>query len=78
MPPPTLHIPTPAQLSAPVPEKKKKKEKPKDKTPIPGTSWIRVKTSEGNVFFMDKETKRSEWVVPDEIKVCRNSLYDHS
>lgn len=49
--------------------KKKKKEKPKDKTPVPGTSWIRVKTNEGNVFYMNKETKKSEWTVPEEIEV---------
>jgi transcription elongation regulator 1 len=50
-------------------EKKKKKEKPKEKTPILGTSWTRVKTTEGNVFYMNKETKQSEWVIPDDIKV---------
>ncbi len=49
-------------------EKKKKKEKPKDKVPIPGTTWTRVKTTEGNVFYFDKETKLSEWTVPESIK----------
>ncbi|XAO23748.1 hypothetical protein I312_102528 [Cryptococcus bacillisporus CA1280] len=49
-------------------KKKKKKEKPKDKVPIPGTSWMRITTTEGNVFYFEKENKRSEWTVPDEIK----------
>ncbi|WVR07149.1 hypothetical protein IAU60_004190 [Kwoniella sp. DSM 27419] len=49
-------------------EKKKKKEKPKVKVPIPGTGWTRITTSEGNVFYFEKESKRSEWTVPDEIK----------
>jgi transcription elongation regulator 1 len=49
-------------------EKKKKKEKPKDKVPVPGTTWTRVTTSEGNVFYFEKESKRSEWTIPEEIK----------
>jgi transcription elongation regulator 1 len=51
-----------------VKEKKKKKEKPKQKVEIPGTSWTRVTTSEGNVFYFEKENKRSEWTIPEEIK----------
>ncbi|EIW70763.1 hypothetical protein TREMEDRAFT_61270 [Tremella mesenterica DSM 1558] len=47
---------------------KKKKEKPKDRVPIPNTTWTRVTTTEGNVFYFEKESKRSEWTVPDEIK----------
>lgn len=49
-------------------EKKKKKEKPKDKVPVPGTTWTRITTTEGNVFYFEKESKRSEWSVPEEIK----------
>ncbi|KAF8522886.1 hypothetical protein BU17DRAFT_75079 [Hysterangium stoloniferum] len=49
-------------------KEKKKKEKPLLKTPVPGTQWIRVKTTEGNVFWTHKEKKESVWVVPDEIK----------
>lgn len=49
-------------------EKKKKKEKPKQKVPIPATTWVRVTTNEGNIFYFEKESKRSEWTVPDEIK----------
>lgn len=45
-----------------------KKEKPKAKVPIPGTTWTRVTTNEGNVFYFEKESKKSEWSVPDEIK----------
>lgn len=56
-----------APPAAPPKEKKKKKEKPKDKVPIPGTGWMRIKTNEGNVFYFEKESKRSEWTVPDEI-----------
>ncbi|KAF8586990.1 hypothetical protein K439DRAFT_1408071 [Ramaria rubella] len=50
------------------PKEKKKKERPLVKTPIPGTPWLRVKTTEGNVFWTHKERKESVWVVPDEIK----------
>lgn len=57
----------PAAPAAPVKEKKKKKEKAKDKVPIPGTDWMRIRTNEGNVFYFEKETKRSEWTVPEEI-----------
>ncbi|KAL1413535.1 hypothetical protein Q8F55_001309 [Vanrija albida] len=48
-------------------DKKKKKEKPKNKVPVPGTEWTRVTTNEGNVFYFHKESKRSEWTVPEEI-----------
>lgn len=48
--------------------KKTKKEKPKQKVPIPDTTWVRVTTNEGNTFYFEKESKRSEWTVPDEIK----------
>lgn len=53
---------------AEVKEKKKKKEKPKQKVPIPNTTWMRVTTSEGNVFYFETESKKSEWTIPDEIK----------
>lgn len=46
----------------------KKKEKPRVKTPIPGTDWLRVKTTEGNTFYTHKVEKRSVWTVPEEIK----------
>ena len=46
----------------------KKKEKPLVKTPIPGTDWLRVKTTEGNIFYSHKVEKRSVWTVPHEIK----------
>ncbi|WRT66235.1 uncharacterized protein IL334_003188 [Kwoniella shivajii] len=52
----------------PATEKKKKKEKPKDKVAIPGTTWTRVTTNEGNVFYFEKESKKSEWSVPEEIR----------
>ncbi|KAK4683836.1 transcription elongation regulator 1, partial [Tremellales sp. Uapishka_1] len=64
--------PIPAPPFMPVVEqekdKKKKKEKPKNKIVIPGTSWTRVTTNEGNTFYFEKESKRSEWSVPDEIR----------
>ena len=47
---------------------KKKKEKPVEKLPIEGTSWLRVTTNEGNIFYTNTETKTSVWTVPDEIK----------
>lgn len=63
---PTLAPPAPPPAPPPK-EKKKKKEKPKDKVPIPGTGWMRITTNEGNVFYFEKENKRSEWTVPEEI-----------
>lgn len=47
---------------------KKKKEKPLVKTPIPDTPWLRVKTTEGNIFYTHREKKESVWQVPEEIK----------
>lgn len=38
------------------------------KTPIPGTEWLRVKTTEGNIFYSHKVNKQSVWTMPDEIK----------
>ncbi len=58
----------PSILQPPAPEPKKKKEKPKEKTLIPGTTWTKVVTTEGNVFYTEKETKKSSWTVPEEIK----------
>jgi len=50
------------------PTAKTKKEKPLVKTPIPGTDWLRVKTTEGNTFYSNKSKKESVWTVPPEIK----------
>ncbi|KAJ8482248.1 hypothetical protein ONZ45_g15022 [Pleurotus djamor] len=58
-------FPLPSQSQQP---SKKKTEKPLVKTPIPGTNWLRVKTTEGNVFYTNKAQKSSVWTVPDEIK----------
>ncbi|KAJ7744447.1 hypothetical protein DFH07DRAFT_924950 [Mycena maculata] len=49
---------------------KKKKEKPLVKTPIPGTDWLRVKTTEGNTFYSHRVKKESIWYVPEEIKAA--------
>lgn len=51
-----------------VSREKKKKERPLNKTPVPGTPWLRVKTTEGNIFWTHKERKESVWNVPEEIK----------
>ncbi|PBK72579.1 HSP90-domain-containing protein [Armillaria solidipes] len=45
-----------------------KKEKPAVKIPIPGTEWMRVKTTGGNTFYFHKSKKTSLWTVPEEIK----------
>jgi transcription elongation regulator 1 len=45
-----------------------KKDKPLVKTPIPDTDWIRVKTVQGNVFYNNKATKASVWIIPEEIR----------
>jgi hypothetical protein len=50
------------------PESTRKKEKPLVKTRIPGTDWLRVKTTEGNIFYSHKVKKESVWTVPDEIR----------
>jgi hypothetical protein len=55
-------------------EPPKKKEKPLVKTPIPGTDWIRVKTTEGNVFYSHKIKKESIWTVPEEVKDAVEAL----
>ena len=52
----------------------KKKEKPLVKTPIPGTEWLRVKTTEGNIFYTHKGRKESVWIVPDEIREVVEAL----
>lgn len=59
-------IPQNAIIPGAVP--KKKKEKPLVKTPIPDTPWLRVKTTEGNIFYTHREKKESVWQVPEEIK----------
>ena len=61
-------IPQPSPPANTTAAPKKQKEKPKVKVAIPGTTWQRITTNEGNVFFFEKESKRSEWSVPDEIK----------
>ncbi|KAF7301655.1 hypothetical protein MIND_00731000 [Mycena indigotica] len=65
----TRPLPPPVQAAA-----KKQKEKPHVKTQIPGTEWIRVKTTEGNIFYSHKVKKNSVWVVPDEIKSAVEEL----
>jgi hypothetical protein len=52
----------------PVQTTTKKKEKPLLKTPIPGTEWLRVITSEGNTFYFHKLRKESVWAIPEEIR----------
>ncbi|KAI6119360.1 Hsp90 protein-domain-containing protein [Pisolithus croceorrhizus] len=53
---------------------RKKKERPLIKTPIPGTEWLRVKTTEGNIFYTHKGRKESHWVVPEEIRDAVDAL----
>ncbi|KAF9221952.1 HSP90-domain-containing protein [Gyrodon lividus] len=58
----------------PLQQPKQKKEKPLVKTPIPGTEWLRVKTTGGNTFYTHKGRKESLWVVPEEIKEAVEEL----
>ncbi|KAG6899518.1 hypothetical protein C0993_009574 [Termitomyces sp. T159_Od127] len=51
-----------------------KKEKPLVKTPIPGTEWLRVRTTEGNVFYAHKVRRESVWIIPEEIKEAVEAL----
>ncbi|KAJ7179213.1 Hsp90 protein-domain-containing protein [Mycena filopes] len=53
---------------------KKKKEKPLVKTPIPGTDWLRIKTTEGNIFYSHKVKKESIWHIPEEIAAAVEAL----
>ncbi|KAI0770832.1 hypothetical protein BC629DRAFT_1595770 [Irpex lacteus] len=53
-----VSLPAPAQ----------QKEKPLVKTPIPGTEWLRIKTTQGNIFYSHKGRKESVWTVPEELK----------
>lgn len=46
----------------------KEKEKPIFKQHILDTDWLRITTSEGNIFYFHKITKQSVWSVPDELK----------
>ncbi|KAE9410486.1 HSP90-domain-containing protein [Gymnopus androsaceus JB14] len=61
-------LPTFQSVSQPKSKSKLTTERPFSKTQIPGTDWIRVKTTEGNVFYSNKVKKQSLWTVPDEIK----------
>jgi hypothetical protein len=48
--------------------RKAKREKPLTKVQVPGTEWLRVKTTEGNIFWTHKVNKTSLWEVPEEIQ----------
>ena len=63
----TRPLPSFANLPRPAAASSTKKEKPRVKTPIPGTDWIRVHTTEENTFYFHKPTKKSIWTLPDEI-----------
>ncbi|EJD38730.1 hypothetical protein AURDEDRAFT_146783 [Auricularia subglabra TFB-10046 SS5] len=52
----------------PVAPAKKEKERPRSKRPVPGTEWLRVETTAGNVFWTHSGRKASVWTVPEEIK----------
>lgn len=47
-----------------------KQEKPLLKTHITGTDWLRISTTERNIFYFDKILKKSTWVVPGELKAA--------
>ncbi|SGZ28696.1 BQ5605_C027g10412 [Microbotryum silenes-dioicae] len=68
MNPPPLHFPSASTSSVPMKKEKEKKEKPKTKLEIEGTDWIEVTTNQGNVFWSNKATKESVWIVPKEVK----------
>ena len=61
-------------VAAPPLAQKPVKDKPLVKTPVPGTDWIRVKTTQGNTFYSHKVEKQSVWTVPDEIKDAVEAL----
>jgi len=61
-------------VATPAPAPKSAKEKPLVKTPVPGTDWVRVKTTQGNTFYSHKVEKRSVWTVPEDIKEVVEAL----
>ncbi|KAF9652160.1 hypothetical protein BDM02DRAFT_3109570 [Thelephora ganbajun] len=61
-------------VATPVPAQKLIKDKPLVKTPIPGTDWIRVKTTQGNTFYSHKVEKRSMWTIPEDIEGAVEAL----
>ncbi|CAG8455595.1 11474_t:CDS:10 [Ambispora leptoticha] len=71
----TMQGTSPQQAHSPKKEKrkeKKKKEKAKGKNvfiprQIGETSWYIVKTTEGNEFYYNSDTKQSVWEVPEEV-----------
>lgn len=71
----TYTRPPPASL--PSQPRKTNQEKPLFKAQIPSTDWLRVKTTDGNVFYSHKGRKESVWTVPDEIKDGLEQLEQH-
>jgi len=61
-------------VATPAPAPKSAKDKPLVKTPVPGTDWVRVKTTQGNTFYSHKVEKRSVWTVPEDIKEVVEAL----
>ncbi|KAK7049537.1 hypothetical protein VNI00_005568 [Paramarasmius palmivorus] len=67
--------PVPSFLGQNIPQlQKKKKDKPLVKTQVPGTDWLRVKTTEGRVFYSHKLKKESVWTVPEDIREAVEEL----
>ncbi|KZT24521.1 HSP90-domain-containing protein [Neolentinus lepideus HHB14362 ss-1] len=67
-------FPAPMHVPGALAQPAKKKERPVKKVPIPSTDWLRVTTTEGNVFYTHKTEKRSVWTVPEEIKEAVEAL----
>ncbi|KAI6047199.1 Hsp90 protein-domain-containing protein [Pisolithus marmoratus] len=64
---------------------RRKKERPLSKTPIPGTEWLRVKTTEGNIFYSHREERKAigwyqrKFGTPNNMQIVqRRSLSDKS
>jgi len=53
---------------------KQKPEKPLLKTHIPGTDWLRITTTERNIFYFHRISKKSTWVVSDELKAVLDAF----
>lgn len=53
---------------------KKEKEKPIFKNHIPGTNWLQITTTEGNIFYFHKITKQSVWSIPSELKTALEDI----
>lgn len=54
--------------------KKRKKEKPAKKMRVEESSWFRVLTNRGNVFYFNEESRESIWDIPEDIAAAVEAM----